>query len=331
MGTLLGIGIGLGIGRIGKEYAMREIERAANKDGLLKKYYADYIEGIEGKTKEIIEYRRLKAGAVKAGKHEVLYDEINKNNTSKTVENIVEYKNTGANNGQKQESTASFIRRVRKAYTDNNGRFEPYEKRSNNLYRKIDTESNGRFQLESNRSVNGNVRRLVENSYIPSEKLSQLFQQRGYVPTVYNELKRRNDKSAQYFYNVIGTAKEQLGKKGSTVYKYSIEDYKKMRLFVSEDGLSGFALKDDGDIVSVFSVIPYKGKSHSILELAIQEGGVKLDCFDTHLPKLYKAHGFKEVRREKWNEKYKPADWDKEYYKMYNNGEPDVVYMELQK
>ncbi len=175
----------------------------------------------------------------------------------------------------------------------------------------------------------GSIRGLVENTYIPNEDCIQLFKERGYSLSVFNELKRRNDKAAKYFYDVIGNAKEQLGKKGTAVNKYPIEEYKNMRLFVSDDGLSGFALKDDGDIVSVFSLVKKDKIFRAMMELSIQEGGNKLDCFDTFLPKAYKAHGFKEVRRENWNEEYKPADWDKEYYKIYNNGEPDVVYMKL--
>ena len=100
-----------------------------------------------------------------------------------------------------------------------------------------------------------------------------------------------------------------------------------MRLFTAENGKSGFALKPDGDIVSVFS--SETGSLAGLMKLAIQNGGNKLDCFDTMLPKIYKKFGFIEVDRVKWNEEYKPANWDKEFFKQWNNGEPDVVYMKL--
>lgn len=75
LGSIFGMGIALGIGKIGKELAKKEIERVGNKDELLQKYYAEYVDGISTRTKELIEYRRLNAGAAR-GKREVLYDRI---------------------------------------------------------------------------------------------------------------------------------------------------------------------------------------------------------------------------------------------------------------
>ncbi|NBK26365.1 MAG: hypothetical protein EOM68_30685, partial [Spirochaetia bacterium] len=116
-----------------------------------------------------------------------------------------------------------------------------------------------------------------------------------------------------------------------------------MRLFLSEDGKCGFALKPDGDIVSVFKVKEkekadaqvdmrdrdnWGGVANWLLTIATSEGGTKLDCFDTILPAIYKVNGFKEVHREEWNEEQKAPDWKKENFADYKNGEPDVVYME---
>ena len=109
-----------------------------------------------------------------------------------------------------------------------------------------------------------------------------------------------------------------------------------MRCFLSEDGLSGMAIKPDGDIVSVF-VNPNANfgttlrRGHALVELAKQNGGTKLDAFDTYLPNFYKKHNFVETGRDSWNEQYKPEGWNKEFYSKYNNGEPDVVYMQLRK
>jgi hypothetical protein len=99
-------------------------------------------------------------------------------------------------------------------------------------------------------------------------------------------------------------------------------------MFLTDDGRAGFALKPDGDIVSVFSKGPeVKGAAHTMLEIAQQAGGVKLDCFDTVLPELYGKHGFKAVARMPWNDEYAPSGWDKATFAKYNNGEPDVVFM----
>ena len=112
---------------------------------------------------------------------------------------------------------------------------------------------------------------------------------------------------------------------GAAVYLYDQADYEGMRLFVSDDRKSGFALKADGDIVSVFS--GGGGAAMDLVSLAIEQGGMKLDCFDTVLPEIYSANGFKVATREPWNETYMPAGWNKQTFYEFNRGEPDVVYM----
>jgi hypothetical protein len=79
--------------------------------------------------------------------------------------------------------------------------------------------------------------------------------------------------------------------------------------------------------VSVFAGESQKGAVNAILQLATQEGGRRLDAFDTVLPNLYSVHGFRAVARTKWSDEYSPDGWDKETFKEFNNGEPDVVFM----
>lgn len=122
------------------------------------------------------------------------------------------------------------------------------------------------------------------------------------------------------------TASKKSSKYGAAVYVYPTEDYANMRLFLTEDRMNGFAIKPDGDIVSVFS--SGGGTVHAMLELAVEQGGTKLDAFNTVLPKLYGFSDFVEVGRDPWNEEYKPDDWDYEVFKDFNNGRPDIVYME---
>ncbi len=123
--------------------------------------------------------------------------------------------------------------------------------------------------------------------------------------------------------------KSKAGKYGAAVYVYSPEEYAKMKLFQTPDGNSGFAIKEDGDIVSVFS--SGGGKVFPMLQLALEHGGTKLDAFDTALTKMYKQGGFTEVSRTPWLDEYMPPQWNKETFGIYNNGEPDVVYMEYKK
>lgn len=64
-----------------------------------------------------------------------------------------------------------------------------------------------------------------------------------------------------------------------------------------------------------------------LLEVAVANGGCKLDCFDTVLPEIYGAHGFRAISRQHWDEQYAPDGWDKKLFDKYNHGEPDVAYM----
>ncbi|MBT1509442.1 hypothetical protein KIP88_02910 [Bradyrhizobium sp. SRL28] len=131
---------------------------------------------------------------------------------------------------------------------------------------------------------------------------------------------------AKTFHSAITRAK--TGEFGASVHVYEPDEYKGMRLFMSPDGKSGFALKGD-DIVSLFKYPGNmtKGVAANSLKLAVEQGGRRLDAFDTALPSLYARSGFKAVARLAWNETYKPDGWDKQTYKEFNGGEPDVVFM----
>jgi hypothetical protein len=115
---------------------------------------------------------------------------------------------------------------------------------------------------------------------------------------------------------------------GASVYVYPENEYQDMRLFVTKDGMSGFALKGD-DIVSAFKSPKSadRGVAFSMIRMAVALGGRKLDAFDTVLPSIYSVSGFKAVARMRWNDEFKPDDWNKDTFKAFNNGEPDVVFM----
>ncbi len=118
----------------------------------------------------------------------------------------------------------------------------------------------------------------------------------------------------------------------SSVYVYSEDEYKGMRLFLNKEGTAGFALHGD-DVVSVFSHPDptSKGSGRAIIQTAVDMGGKRLDAFDTMLPNLYAGAGFVAVARTKWNDNYAPEGWDTEAFKQYNGGKPDVVFMALAK
>ena len=158
--------------------------------------------------------------------------------------------------------------------------------------------------------------------FAPTDSFKGIVNEHGNQSPVFYEI---SGKDADVYEQAIQGAKDS-SPYGAAVYVYPVDAYADMRLFLTEDGKSGFALKGD-DIVSVFSGPPHKGSVNSSIQLAVQEGGRRLDAFATVLPSLYNANGFQVVGRMKWNEDYKPDDWDKQTFAKFNNGEPDVVYM----
>jgi len=114
----------------------------------------------------------------------------------------------------------------------------------------------------------------------------------------------------------------------SSVYVYSEDEYRQMRLLVTDDGRSGVALKGE-EIVSVFSRADgaHRGCGESMMATAVASGDRQLDCFDTALPHLYAKAGFVPVARLSWNDEYAPDGWNYQTYAPYNGGRPDVVFM----
>lgn len=135
--------------------------------------------------------------------------------------------------------------------------------------------------------------------------------------------------SPALFHEKISSAKA-TNKFGASVYVYSPEEYAGMRTYLTADGSAGFAIKKDGDIVSVFNHRDgkHEGISPYLVALATSEGGTKLDAFNIGggLPRIYGDSGFDVVKKDAWDPKFRPDDWDDELL-----GTPDVVYMELRK
>lgn len=164
----------------------------------------------------------------------------------------------------------------------------------------------------------------VVGQYTPSIKFRNRIEAANGTALEFFEL-ASDATSAQVFTDAITAAKNSTPF-GAAVFVYAPEDYAGMRLFVAEDGQTGFALKPDGDIVSVFSYgVP--GGARGAIELAIQQGGRKLDAFATVLPEYYFAHGMREVARLPWDDTQAPPDWDTNTFADFNDGRPDVVFM----
>lgn len=114
----------------------------------------------------------------------------------------------------------------------------------------------------------------------------------------------------------------------ASVHVYDEDEYRQMRLLVTDDGKAGVALNDD-EIVSAFGHkdCAYPKAVQSMIHQATRLGGRRLDCFDTILPTLYADAGFVPVARLAWNDDYAPDGWDYQQFSRFNGGRPDVVFM----
>lgn len=111
-------------------------------------------------------------------------------------------------------------------------------------------------------------------------------------------------------------------------YKGAYDDCK---CFLSSDGLQGFAIEPDGNIISVYNANaglenPHaqKGWTKTLVKLATENGGDRLDCYDSQkqpLAEIYAKYGFKTVSRMPYNMEY---DHDNI---AANHNKPDVVFM----
>lgn len=89
------------------------------------------------------------------------------------------------------------------------------------------------------------------------------------------------------FYNAIADAKK-TNSFGAYVEQHSIEEYSDMRfLFLTLDGKAGIAITTDNNIVSIFNGGTQKGVLKTLLPVAIQFGGDRLDNYDGKLSTIY--------------------------------------------
>ena len=93
------------------------------------------------------------------------------------------------------------------------------------------------------------------------------------------------------------------------------DDYSDCKCFLSSDGLSGFAIEPDGNLISVFSL--KKGFLSTCGEYMVRKGAVKLDCFESklqNLPFIYKKTlGFELASKLKFDKSFLEKDTGKDY------------------
>jgi len=157
----------------------------------------------------------------------------------------------------------------------------------------------------------------------PSQKTAESYQYAGLSAP---EIRQVDSASNAAAYNAEMSAALRNNPMAPQVEIKSPEELANMRLFKTDAG-SGFAIKPDGDIVAVYATPDEpRGGSYAMLQAAVEAGGRKLDAFNTYLPGIYETVGFRPVAKLKWNDEYAPLGWDKEVFKKFQNGEPDVAF-----
>lgn len=97
-------------------------------------------------------------------------------------------------------------------------------------------------------------------------------------------------------------------KYGCYVDGHSAEELAEMKMFLSEDGKTGIAVKPDGDIVCAFNSNKGINAGKEMLAVARENGGVKMDCYGEKLAQMYNESGFEVVNRVEFNAEYVPKD-----------------------
>lgn len=148
-----------------------------------------------------------------------------------------------------------------------------------------------------------------------TEELKKAFKEKGI------EYIAIRNATPDEFYQAIEKAKV-TNAHGAFVTKHTIDEYKNMKLYITLDGCAGIAITSDNNIVSIFNGGEKKGVLKTLLPLAIDQGGKKLDNFNSaKLSAMYELYGFNPVSKVKFNSQFAPDDWNYE-----RDGEPDIVF-----
>lgn len=105
------------------------------------------------------------------------------------------------------------------------------------------------------------------------------------------------------------------------------DNYSNAKCFITEDGLCGFAIEPDGNLISVFSLSPStnKGFLYAIKDMVKEEGATHLDAYMSKkqpLQAIYeKTLGFHTAATMDYNMEFDHDDIAK------NHGNPQVVFM----
>lgn len=136
--------------------------------------------------------------------------------------------------------------------------------------------------------------------------------------------------SREVFAQGLAEAKASQGPYGAAVDANPAEAYANQRVFVADNGQGYFSVAPSGEINAVAGRkgSGIRGLPDTALNVATQNGGRWLSVFDTDIAAKYADSGFKPVARVPFDPQYAPEGWDFNAMGKYNNGQPDVIFME---
>ena len=131
--------------------------------------------------------------------------------------------------------------------------------------------------------------------------------------------------SVSEFYSALKLAK-QKNSYGCFVTLNEEKEYNENKNFLIDNGVGGFSITKDGDLISVFknpelagNNQEYKNLIDIIMIVAIKKGAIKTDCYSDFLADVYMKYGFIPVGKVKFDIQYN-KEWD-----TLKHGKPDVI------
>lgn len=216
----------------------------------------------------------------------------------------------GVENGQTQSYNGSYeddFRAIQKGSRENLAR-----DRGDKIYAKDNEGLRERLSETLGRRVESEVRRTGNG-----ELLNLKSEKNGTEFDMYKGV------DGQLFHDVFDVARGYT-KNGELVDLHEAANYSKNTNYISADGLSGFSITPDGDLISVFNAGNKKGFLYSISDI-VKKDAKTLDCYDSNiqdLGKIYeKVFGFKVASEMDYNMEY-----DHDNIAM-NHGNPNVSFM----
>lgn len=271
----------------------------------------NYLVTLYGKrlTKNFVENQKtlfinekIKREATSQSNSEVISSLVNLN-----IEPTSQIVNTLEDNGKSNYNNISYERtdEFRRLQERSKQLLEEFE-HSDTTYQNLDESIRERYTrsiqqtLESGRDSNSYDFRLLKSSTNSSFNIT-------------------NNINQQLFHDAFETIKPYL-RQNELVDLH--DNYQDCKCFLSDDGLQGFAIEPNGNLVSVFNADESKrGFVEAISDYVKEQGATHLDCYG-YLAKYYnKVLGFKVASLMEYNMEYDHHN----IAERYNN--PDVAFM----